>query len=505
MPIISASNWIFNVTKLVIEEILRHPIINRNLLCFTISIGIIILTIDLRKVEKDKNVNNNMTKGNPLKLIIQFAIPILFGNLFQQFYNLVDSVIVGQYIGVNALAAVGTTGPIVFLVYGWIGGMTSGFSVLISQSFGANDEKRIKHFEALSFFLCTIMAVIMTVGTILLSEKILTFMNTPEEIFMDTYEYIKVIYLGLVFTITYNLLAGMLRAIGDSKSPLIFLAISAFLNIILDLLFVAVIPFGVVGAAYATVISQAVSCVLCIVYIKKKYPIFRFSKEDVQFSWRSIWRLLSMGIPMGLQFSITAMGTMIVQSKLNEYGPIYIAAFSAAGKIQIIVAQPFIALGATMATFVGQNTGAGKMDRVKEGFSKSLKMGLLFSIISAVIVYFFGGTFVRIFMSDASGDVVKVASQYFHTVFWFYPFLSSIFLFRNTLQGLGDGFFPMMGGVFELIARVVAIALLEEPFGYTGICFTDPFAWVAALIPLIPVFYLRMKKYTKTMSVEQSI
>lgn len=440
---------------------------------------------------------NDMTKGKPLKLILMFTIPILIGNIFQQFYNLVDSIIVGRFVGVNALAAVGSTGSLTFLVIGWIMGMTGGFAILIAQRFGAGEIRQLRHYVAMSLYLCGAMTVIMTVGLLWANRFILVKMNTPAEIMEDTYRYIRIIYAGLITTIAYNMLSAVLRALGDSKTPLYFLMISSVLNIILDLLFVGLFKMGVEGAGYATIISQAAASVLCFIYMVKKYPILRLEPSDLPFSWKSVWKLMSMGIPMALQFSITALGTMIVQVALNALGPVYIAAFTACGKIQNIVTQPLPSLGASMATFVGQNTGAGRLDRVKEGVKADFILSIGSSILCMILVLVFGNVLVRCFVADASGQVLEASRQFFMIQAGFYPALGLIFLYRNTLQGLGSGFVPMMGGVFELVARAVIISLFAGPFGFTGICWANPFAWISALIPLIPVYYYKMHKVMK--------
>lgn len=308
-----------------------------------------------------------MTKGSPLRLIVLFTLPVLIGNLFQNFYNLVDSVIVGRFLGVNALAAVGATGTIAFLIFGWINGITGGFGIMLAQSFGAGDEKHLRHYTAMSVYLCTAMAVLMAGGLLLANGWILKAMNTPDSIFEDTKSYIGIVYAGIPITIAYNMLASISRSMGDSRTPLIFLVISSVLNIVLDLVFVAVLPMGVEGAAYATVLAQAVSAAACFFYVRKKYEILHLKKEDMKFSWNSAGRLMMMGLPMGLQFSITAIGTMMVQAAVNLLGATYIAAYSACGKITNIVTQLFPSLGITLANYVGQNMGAGKVDRIRKG------------------------------------------------------------------------------------------------------------------------------------------
>ena len=439
-------------------------------------------------------MTNDMSRGNPARLIISFMLPVLAGNIFQQFYNVVDSVIVGQFLGVNALAAVGSTGSVVFLVWGLVTGLTSGFSVILAQQFGAGDKKGLCRYEGASVWLCGVIGILMTVILMLGLNPILRLMNTPDEIFGETRAYLGVLFAGILITFAYNMLAGMLRALGDSKTPLLFLVIASILNIVLDILFILYCNTGVAGAAYATLIAQAVSALLCVRHIAKKYEILKISRQDIHCSVSSAKKLLNVGIPMGLQFSITAIGTMIVQAALNGLGPVYIAGFSAAGKIGNIATQPFPSLGVAMATYTGQNMGARRFDRVKKGVSAGFAICMVCSVITGAAVYLFGPYMMKIFASGESGQMIEYGVEYLKISAWFYPPLSLIFLYRNTLQGLGDGLVPMLGGVFELAARFGAILVLAEPFGYTGICFSDPAAWVMALIPLVPVYYWRMKK-----------
>ena len=423
--------------------------------------------------------------------------PVLCGNLFQNFYNIVDSMIVGRFLGVDALAAVGSTTSLNFLVVGWITGMTSGFGILISQAYGAKDEKRLKHYVAMSTYLCIALAVVMTVGLLLANGWILTTMNTPEKIYADTWEYIAIIYAGLPATILYNMLAAIARSLGDSKTPLVFLVLSSVLNIGLDLLLVAVIPLGVAGAAYATVASQAVSGILCFIYVWKKYEIVRFGKQERKISLKSIRQLLSMGVPMGLQFSITAIGTIIVQSAINVFGADYIAGYAAAGKLQNMVNTIFIAFGATIATYVGQNRGAGRLDRVRQGVKDTQIMILIAAAAFFLIIHFLAGKLTLIFVDSSKTVVIDAANQYFKTVSWCYPFLGSIFLYRNALQGMGYGLVPMLGGVFELMARAGVVALvLHLGGGFVQTCLSDPAAWISALIPLIPYYFYKMRQYS---------
>ena len=439
-------------------------------------------------------MTNDMTVGKPMKLLIQFMIPMCLGNIFQQFYNIMDSVVAGQFIGVNGLAAIGGTSSLMFFVTGWMNGLATGFGILVSQMFGAKRYDRMRHYVAMSVYLMVACSVILTAFFEIANKPILRMMNSPEAVFGDIQAYMAIIYGGLIVTGAYNMLAAFLRALGDSKSPLYFLIISAGLNIVLDIVFVAVFHLGVPGCAWATVIAQAVSAVCCLVYIVLKYPILHLKKEDMEISLNSMGRLMGLGVPMGLQFSITAIGTIIVQGAVNVYGAAHMAGFSAACKIQNILMTVFTAFGATIATYVGQNRGAGKMDRVREGVRCTQWMILGWSVFAMLLVFFFGKYMIYIFVNPSEQDVVQAALTYYKTVFWCYPFLGSIFLYRNSLQGMGYGLVPMLGGVFELVARALIVVLVAGKTSFAGVCMSDPAAWIAALIPLVPYYFYVMKK-----------
>ena len=419
-----------------------------------------------------KDTTNDMTVGSPVSLIIKFMIPMCLGNLFQQFYNIADSIVAGKFIGVNALAAIGSTGSLMFFVTGWLNGLSSGFAIIVAQMFGAKKFDRMRHYVAMSIYLMAAFSIVMTIGFSLANKPILHLMNSPEEVFGDVTAYMGIIYAGLIITGAYNALAAFLRALGDSKSPLYFLIISAVINVILDVVFIVV--FG----------------------------ILHLERKDFEICWDSFGRLLKLGIPMGLQFSITAIGTIIVQSAVNIYGPVHMAGFSAAGKIQNIFATVFTAFGATIATYVGQNRGAGKMDRVKQGVRYTQMMVLGWSVFVMFLMFFFGKYLTYLFVDPSEQDVVNVSVTYFRTVFWAYPFLGSIFLYRNTLQGMGYGLVPMLGGVFELVARTGIVVLIAGHTSFAGVCMADPTAWIAALIPLIPYYFHVMKKYKNKSQVQ---
>ena len=438
-----------------------------------------------------------MTVGKPSKLIIQFMIPMFLGNVFQQFYNVADSIVAGKFLGVQALAAIGSTGSLMFFVTGWMNGMSSGFAILVSQWFGAKKYDRMRHYVAMSVYLSIILSVLMTAGFLAANVPILRLMNFSDDIMPDVTAYMGIIYAGLIVTAAYNALAAFLRALGDSRSPLYFLIISAAINVVLDIVFIIYGGMGVDGCAYATVIAQGISALLCFIYIVKKYPILHLKKEDFRISFQSWGRLLALGIPMALQFSITAIGTIIVQGAVNVYGEIYMAGFAAAGKLQNIIATVFSAFGATIATYVGQNRGAGKLDRVKQGVHCTQIMIIVYSVFAMILVLAAGKYMMWMFVSPSETEVIDVAVMYFRTVFWCYPFLGSIFLYRNTLQGLGYGLVPMLGGVFELIARAGIVLLVAGHTSFVGVCLSAPAAWLFALIPLVPYYIYTMRRWKK--------
>lgn len=443
------------------------------------------------------NMTNDMTKGNPVKLILLFSIPLLIGNVFQQFYSMVDTIIVGRFVGVDALAAVGATGSMVFLVNGFATGLTSGFAVLVSQKFGAKDENGLRKAVASAVTLTVISVIVVTLVSLIGAKPLLKLMNTPENIMGDAHTYIKIIYGGVVATVAYNLIASILRALGDSKTPLYFLIVSSVLNVILDLVFIINFKMGVAGAAYATIISQGVSAILCLIYTYKKFIILRLKKEDFNVKRKYYHKHLKIGIPMALQFSITSIGIMTVQAALNVFGSIVIASYTAASKALQLVMQPAITFGVTMATYCGQNLGAKEYGRIKEGVKECTKISIITSIIAGAVLIFLGKYFVMMFISNPDTEILKYAQQVLDISAIFFIPLGLIFIYRNALQGIGDSFVPMMAGVYELVARAIVAFTLPRYLYFMGICLADPVAWFAAVIPLGITYFRRIKSLLK--------
>lgn len=439
-------------------------------------------------------MKNDMTRGSILKSILYFTTFIFLGNLFQQFYNIIDSLIVGNVNGEDALASISATGPICFMFIGLLIGVSSGFGIKMAHVFGAKKFDLLRKYHAMAIFLSFVLGSAITFLLLVFNNLILKFMNTPDNIYIPTYIYIMIIYVGIVPTMFYNLCSSTLRAVGNGKMPLVFLIISSVTNIILDIVFVYYFSFGVIGAAIATVISQVFSVFISFIYIFKKYSFLKVSKRDFKIDKKIIFELLKQGVPMGLQFSITAFGVMVVQVELNKYGAEYIAGFGVSSKIQGIVMQLFIGLGIAISNFIGQNYGAKKFDRIKRGISYSTVISIIFSIIAIFLIKTFGNVIVESFVPNASYIMKKSASIYFNCVMYFYPCLALLFVYRNALQGFGRSDLSMLGGVFELIARVLVIVLLTSSYGYYGVCFSDSLAWVFALIPLIPLFFVVYNK-----------
>lgn len=439
----------------------------------------------------------DMTRGKPSKLIIQFILPIIIGNIFQQFYSMVDTIIVGRFVGVQALAAVGATGTINFLILGFMMGLTTGFTVLTSQRFGAGDEEGMKKSVANAVLLSGLATIVMTAVSMLGMDGLLKLMHTPEDIFAMAKSYILIICGGMCCNVLYNILSSILRAVGNSKVPLIFLILAAVLNILLDLLLILIIPMGVEGAAWATIISQGVSGVLCLLYMIKKVPLLSLKREHWQWDWQCIKNQISVGIPMALQFSITAVGTILVQAALNLLGSTVVAAYTAACKVEQLVTQPLVAMGMTMATYSAQNRGVNNLERIRKGVRVANVMNVIYSLVIYGVIYLVMPYLIRLFVSGDVSEVLGYARTYIIICGAFFIPLGMIFIFRNVMQGCGFGFMPMLGGVVELVSRSVAAFLAASMLSYVGVCFANASAWCTAGIFLWIAYLFVMKKMVK--------
>ncbi|MCI8787528.1 MAG: MATE family efflux transporter [Lachnospiraceae bacterium] len=434
-------------------------------------------------------MTKDMTKGSPMKLILGFSIPLLFGFLFQQFYSLVDTVIVGRFLGTDNLAAVGATGSINFLIIGFCMGVCSGFSIPIAHKFGAGDYADLRRYAANCVWLSIGFAAVLTVLTAALARQILGWMKTPENIIDRSYAYIGVIFLGIPVTFLYNMTSGVIRALGDSRTPVIFLVMSSFLNVGLDLFFIVNLHLGVRGAALATVISQGISGLCCLLFIMKKFEILRIRREE----WapdRDRMRLLcGMGVPMGLQYSVTAIGSVILQSATNTLGSDAVAAVTASGRISGFLACPFDAMGSTMATYGGQNIGAGKLDRISKGLKSCILLGAGYAVIALCVSIFLGRPLAALFLDASETAIIDKVRLVMVVNTAFYFNLALVNIIRFLIQGMGFPSFAILAGVFEMIARGLAGFLLVPMLGFTGVALGSPIAWVLADAFLIPAYF----------------
>ncbi len=431
-------------------------------------------------------MTKDMTQGKPLTLILKFCLPMVAGNILQQFYNLADTAIVGRCMNSYALAAIGSTGSVCFLVIGFAIGLCTGLSIPVSQRYGANDMKDMRKFMMNAVYIAGVVSLFLTVITVLFCRPILELMQTPPEIMENAQRYLTVIFAGLTATVLYNLLSGFLRAMGDSMTPLVFLAVSSVLNIGLD--FVMIPPFGTAGAALATIISQGISALCCLYFMYKRFSVLKFEKDEFAFSPEKFGRLCGISLPMAFQFSITGIGTIIMQTAINNFGATVIASVTTAQKIQNVVGGPMESLGITMATYCGQNLGAKRIDRIREGLYKSLLVSVGYACFAYAFSFFLGKYFVYLFVSTketAFLSIMNYAVRYLRISGLFYPVLAVLFVLRNSLQGMGYSFLPMSAGILELIARTFAAWFMVRSWGFTGVCLASPFAWVLADVLLI--------------------
>ncbi|MCR5485952.1 MAG: MATE family efflux transporter [Lachnospiraceae bacterium] len=440
-------------------------------------------------------METKMTEGSPLKIILRFMAPLLLGNIFQQFYNMVDTIIVGKYVGAKSLAAVGSTGTIMFLVMGFSLGMTTGFTVLTSQKYGAGDRMAAKGTVANGIILSAIVVLILTVLSRIVMHPLLRLMNTPADIYQDAYSYISVICLGIVATVYYNLFSSFLRAVGNSRIPLYFLILSAFLNIILDLLFIIRFKMGVAGAAWATNVSQGVSAICCLIYIRSHVDVLTPEKGQWRLSRSYTKSQIYIGLPMALQFGITASGTMIMQTAINMFGSVAVAGFTAASKVQNLLTQGMMACGQTMAAYSGQNYGKMDMERVEKGTWDAMKIMTVYSLLAALLAVACLPYMLQLFFSSdiSLSELMPWASVYVRECVIFYIPLSMIFIYRNTMQGCGYGMTAMSLGLLEFLARLVTALVSMKLASYPLAAGADPAAWFVAGIASI-FLYRRVRR-----------
>lgn len=412
--------------------------------------------IDVKKTEMI-----DMTEGSPMRLLIKFAIPLLVGNLFQQLYNLVDSVIVGKLVGANALAAVGASGSISFLFFALCNGIGSGGGIITSQMFGRKDVKKVKRCIANTAYIMLLFSVVVGTVAFFLAKPLLILLDTPSDIIADSIAYLRVMCLGIIFVALYNFSSSMLRSLGDSITPLIFLIASTILNGVLDFIFVYFFKMGVLGAAVATMIAQFISGIGCLIYATKSNPFFKLSKEDMKYDKPICESIVKIGVPLSLQFSLIAISTMALQRVVNSFGSVTVAAFTAISRIEQVIHQPYQTLSASLSTYTGQNYGASNKKRILKGYHTGMVIMVIFTVLMLPVMQLFGDNIMRIFVNDA--EVIAMGAKAIRISSLFYVFLGMIYTIRGVLNGLSDSFFAMLNGIVEVVGRFTV------PIGLTAI------------------------------------
>lgn len=443
-------------------------------------------------------MKNDLLKGNPIRAVILFALPIMASSLLQYSYNFVDNIIVGRYVGTEALAAVGNISSINSFIIGTALGLTSGFTIPVAQKFGAQDYKAMNKYAGNSIALSFLIGVVIAVAAHFISDPILRLINTPEDIIELSAAYINILYFGVPIQMLFNNFTGIARALGDSKRPLYFLVVSVIVNLALDILLVRNLGMGVEGAAIATVFSYFVAAVFAGFYVLKKEKGLDVKLSDLKLSGRHCWEQLKLGIPVSLQFTITSIGSMVLQTAINAFGSSAIAAITAAGRVEQVMNIPMSGLGVSNSTFVSQNYGAKQYERILRSVKNIFILDLLVSVACSAVLIFAGPHVVQWFVDEPDAQLLSYADQYLYTIGGCYMFVSVLFVFRNTLQGLGCTYANAIAGAGELVGRILVAYLFTPVFGFAAVCFAGPCAWVLADIPLI-VIYLRKRKKFKAL------
>ncbi len=444
-------------------------------------------------------MTKDLTTGSPFRLILNFTIPLLLGYLFQQFYNVTDTIIVGKNLGVGALASVGSTGAVNFLIIGFVMGVCSGFAIPVAQRFGAKDFSMMRKYVYNSAWLCILISILMTALTLIFCRPLLLIMQTPPDILDGAVSYIGIIFAGIPVIFLYNMTSAVIRSLGDSKTPVYFLVMSAIMNIGLDLLFIVVLKGGVGSAALATVIAQGISGLACLIYMGKKFSVLHGERSERKLNARNCFVLCSAGIPMGLQYSITAVGSVILQTSVNTLGSAAVASITAAQKTGMFFCSVYDALGTAMATYGGQNTGAAKLDRLSRGVIDSMLIASVYAVLVLILYYFAGGFFAGLFVDSAEEGIIKSARIFLIQNASAYILLAAVNIFRFMIQGMGFSMFAVLAGVFEMAARTIMGIWMVPKFGLISAGFASPLAWVFADIFLIPAFIHCKRKLEKTL------
>ena len=439
----------------------------------------------------------DLTEGEPAKLIFYFTLPLLAGNVFQQLFGFVDTLIVGRFLGVEALAAVGCTGPMMFLMLGFVMGMTSGFSIYTGQRFGAKDFDGIRYSVLCCISLAIISSIILAVVGVLFCRELLELIKTPPEIIDGAYSFIVIIYGGIFGFMMLQMQSNLLRALGDSKMPTVFQAVTLSINIALEPVAIIFLDLGIPGAAGATIVSLIIGNIILFWYIKSKVPILHVRREDWRFDKKVIWEHLRIGVPMGFQSSIIAIGAVVLQMALNTLGPIAVASFAAAHRVDGIAVMPMMSFGVAISAYTAQNFGAKKFARINEGVKKCIWMSCSFSVAVAIFNVFFGANIIELFVGAEQTQVIDYGRLFLIINGGFYWVIALLFIFRFTLQGLGESIVPTIAGAMELLMRILAAIFLVDYWGYMGACFASPLAWIGACIPLTIAFMIVRKRLMK--------
>lgn len=436
----------------------------------------------------------DMANGSPSKHILGFAVPMLFGMLFQQFYNLVDTIIVGKTLGVEALAGVGATGSINFMIIGFCMGVCNGFVIPVAQCFGAKKPADLRKYVFNGYICSVVFSIVLTLASVIFCRRILIVMNTPADIIDHAYNYIVVIFIGIPTVFLYNMVSGVIRSLGDSKTPVVFLVLSSIINVVLDFFLILVCKMGVTGAGWATVTSQLISGLTCLIYMYKKYDILKGDKSERVLDRRFITNLCMNGVPMGLQYSITAIGSTILQAAVNTLGSTYVAAMTAGSKMFNFTCCPFDALGSTMATYAGQNVGAAKIKRLGQGVRSAMIIGSVYSVLSLIALYFTTDYIALLFVNASETTIIALTRQFILASACFYIPLTGVNVVRFCIQGMGFSVFAISAGILEMIGRAFAAIILIPNIGFMGACLASPIAWIAADAFLFPAFIHCAKK-----------
>lgn len=447
-------------------------------------------------MEVKNDAVKDLTVGEPARLILYFTLPLLAGNVFQQLFGFVDTLIVGRFLGVEALAAVGCTGPLMFLMLGFVGGMTSGFSICTGQNFGAKNFDGVRKSAAICIALSFAASILLSIIGVMFCRELLIAMDTPPEILDGAYSFISIIYGGVGMFIFLQMLTNLIRSLGDSKMPTVIQATTLCINIVLLPIAIIGLDLGIPGSAIATIVALTLGNTFCILYIKKRVPYLHVRREDFKFDKEFLIEHLKIGLPMGFQSSIIAIGAVVLQIALNGLGSVAVAAFAAAHRVDGIAVMPMMSFGIAMAAYTAQNFGAKQFGRIVDGVKKCILMSCSFSILVAIFNIYLGAEIIELFVGVEAQQVIEYGRLFLIITGISYWALALLFIFRFTLQGLGQSFVPTIAGIVELIMRIAAAIFLVDWLGYLGACLASPMAWIGGLIPLAIAFFFTARKLT---------